>query len=123
MSVSALTDAEKRQIRDYNPSLSDRPPGFDLAEKLDDIISDVNSAAVAGDLVSGVAVVLNTQTSIAVTLDAAHDGSTVMATLQEANGTVGVASAVWNGSGELTITLTGAATADRDVGYFYVVGQ
>ena len=123
MAVSALTDEQNRQVRDYLPSLSNRPFGFDLAAKLGEIISDLNAALFADDVVSGTAVVLDTTNTVAVALDASHDGSTVMATLQEADGVVTVANAVWDGAGTLTITLSAVTTDDRTVGYFYVVGQ
>ena len=77
----------------------------------------------ATNVVTGTATVLSGDSTIAVALNAAHDGSTVMATLQEDDGTTGVASAVWDGSGNLTISLTANATANKVVGYFYVVGQ
>ena len=53
MAVTELTYAEKRQIRDYIPSLSNRAPGFDLASKLDAVVSALNDAAVASNVVSG----------------------------------------------------------------------
>lgn len=71
---------------------------------------------------SGTAVVLNLGTSIVVPVatigGAAYDGKPVLATLKEANAAVAVANCTWDGSGNLTINLTAAATADRDVSWF-----
>ena len=124
MSIAALTAAEKRQIRDYNPSLSDRPPGFDLAAKIDALITGINSAAVASNVVSGTADIASGASSVAIALPASHDGSTVMAVLQEDDGaTRSVRSCVWDGSGGLTISTTAVTSKIVTVGYFYVIGQ
>ena len=74
MAVTELTDAEKRQIRDYIPSLSNRAPGFDLASKLDAVVSALNDAAVASNVVSGTDTVANGADAVTVALDASHDG-------------------------------------------------
>jgi hypothetical protein len=123
MAVSALTDEQTRQVRDYLPSLSNRPFGFDLAAKLAAIITDLNAAQPAAAVVSGTDDIISGADNVIVALDASHDGSTVVATLQEADGVITVANAVWDGSGNLTITLSAVTTDIRTVGYFYVVGQ
>lgn len=49
---------------------------------------------------------------------AAYDGRPVAAQMLEADGAVAVGSCTWDGSGNLTIRLTGAASANRPVAWF-----
>lgn len=110
-----FTDEQKRMIRDYSPTLGDRPWGIDLAQILEDAFATRDAALAA--IRSGTAVVLNTAATVVVAVGAAYDGKPATATLKEADGTLAVQSAVWDGSGNLTITLTGSATGDRDVSW------
>lgn len=110
-----FTDEQKRMIRDYSPTLGDRPHGIDLATILEDAFSERDATLAL--IRSGTAVVLNTATTVVVAVGAAYDAKPAMATLKEADGAIVVKSAVWDGSGNLTITLSAAATADRDVSW------
>jgi len=96
---------ELRFARDYMPNASDRSPGKDHFGLL-------NSR-----LKGGTAVVLLGTDAIAIALGASLDGKPAIATLNEADGSIYVESAVWDGSGNLTITLSSNATADRTVAY------
>jgi len=65
----------------------------------------------------GTAVVPNGTSSVAVALTAAYDGNPVIATLNEPDAALHVLNCQWNGSGTLTINLSGNTAADRTVAY------
>ncbi len=114
MAVSSLTDAQKRNLRDYIPALSDRTPGMDLYTVLANIISDLNNVQ------SGSATVALGDAAVVVALSG-MDGKPVVAMLAETDGVAAnhVMRAVWDGSDNLTITLSNNTTDDRTV--FYIV--
>lgn len=64
----------------------------------------------------GTAVVANTETTAVVAVGTEFNGKPVIATLNDANGAVHVLHASV-ADGDLTITLSAAATADRDVAW------
>jgi hypothetical protein len=53
MSITALTTEQRRQIRDYLPPLSNRPPGIDLAQILDDAFEAASSSSDLASTASG----------------------------------------------------------------------
>lgn len=68
--------------------------------------------------VSGRATISSGTSSVAVQLDPALDGKPAVATLNTVDGTLtSVLTAVWDGSGQLTITGNANATADVVVSY------
>ena len=103
MSLSRLTDEQRRLIQDYTPNFSNRPPSFDLAAFLDALVDASNG------IVSGNATITGAATTAVIALDPALDGSPVIATLTDPQGAADfVSSATWDGSGNLTITLNTA---------------
>lgn len=99
-----LTAEQKRTLRDYLPSLSNRPPGVDLGRLI--------------DFASDTAVVLNTASSVVVAVGAEYDGKPAWAQLNELDGVIHVVACTWDGNGNLTITTSAAVTADRTVAWF-----
>ena len=98
----------KRDLDGMTPSVA-HPDGKDLAEALTARLNDVVNTAT----------VLSGQSSVAVTVGADYDGRPAFGMLMEADGTfLRVRSAVWDGSGNLTLTGEGNASADRTVSYF-----
>jgi hypothetical protein len=94
MAVTVLTAAEKRQLQDYIPALSDRTPGMDLYAKLVAMIADNNK------IVSGTATCSGG--SVVVQLGATMANAFVLTSAATAGST-----AVVNGAGQLTITGAG----------------
>ena len=115
-----LSDEELRTLRDNEPTLSDRQ-GIDLGAKLNAKFAEFASEFAARP--SGEATVLNTTDNVVVSDPslANLDGSPVVAVLGEADGAIHVLSVAWDGSDNLTITLSAAVTADRTV-YWSVNG-
>jgi hypothetical protein len=126
MSVSNLSDNQKRVLRDYNAPLSDRPPGVDLAGIIDGVIDGVNtleSLAVStfAKIYNGTLSITHPATTATVTI-AGADGQPAVATLNTSGTSAGyVKSAVWNGSDVLTITLDAAPGSTNTVTVSYVV--
>lgn len=112
MAVPVLTEQEKRFIRDYLPSLSNRPEAFDLAAKLDAMIADMSA------IISGTATVADGATTVAVTVGAAYNGKPVVVSFAEAPTAAAIVSAAV-ATGDLTITIDADNTADLDV--FYLI--
>lgn len=116
-----FNDEQARQIRDYMPVLSNRPPGIDLVEILETVLFTPFEAVQAdlAAMVSDTAVVLSGNASITVSDArlAGLGGSPAVATLGEADGAVSVLHCTWSGD-DLVITLTAVTTADRDVHWF-----
>ena len=107
MPLSTLTAEQIRKIRDYIPELSNRPPGFDLGDFLSTLIGELQADQT--NLKSGTATITGAATTAVIAVGAAYDGKPALASLQIANGSADfVKSAVWNGSGSLTITLNTA---------------
>lgn len=65
---------------------------------------------------SGTAVILNTATTVAVTVGADYNGKPALACFNEADGTLYILSAIV-AAGVLTITCSAGTTGDRDVGW------
>ena len=107
MSIPNISAEQLRKIRDYIPELSNRPPGFDLGKFLNDMISALDSEFEA--IKSGTGTITGTDTSVAIAVGSAYDGNAVVASLTVAGGSADfVKSAVWDGSGNLTISLNTA---------------
>lgn len=106
--MGVFTAEQARVIRDNDPILSDRKPGVDLVA-----IIETRDAQIA----SGTAVVLSGTDNVVVAVGSDFDGKPAVATLAEADGAVAVKTAVWNGSGSLTITLSAVTTGDRTVAW------
>ena len=131
-----LTDAEVARVRDAEPTLSNRPPGVDLAAKINTLAAeakaDTEANAAAGSdntadlaaMVSGTATILNGNTSVTVTaatLGGTFGGSPVQLTWAESPGTGGVLYATWS-TDDLVINCAADPGADTDV-YFSVDGR
>lgn len=71
---------------------------------------------------SGTAEILSGNTSIAVAVadigGAAYDGKPATATFKESDGVIDVVNCTWDGSGNLTINVSAAVAANRDVSWF-----
>ena len=123
MAVSTLTDAQKRALQDYIPALSNREPGIDLYTILSNIISLANDNETGGasSIVSGSAEVTSGNADVTVAVGAASDGNPAIAVLAELDGTAAlhVRRVVWDGSGNLSIVLSGTTDGDRTV--FYMI--
>lgn len=89
-----------------------------LVSGLAAVVSSAAASALAlSKMVSGSATILNTGTSVVVAVGTAYNGKPVHAQMSAADGTKYILSAIVSG-GNLTITLSAAATADRVVYYF-----
>lgn len=117
--ASILSEEQARVIRDNEPTFSNRQ-GVDLPTLLNDFAAAVK--AEAEKITSGEAVVLDTTDNVVVAVGAEFDGLPAVATLAEADGAIHVLHAVWDGSGNLTITTSAVVTADRTV-YYIVDGR
>ena len=117
MAVSTLTSIQKRFLRDYIPALSDRAPGIDLYAILASIIADGNAIVSGSGDITGVA------TTLVVAVGAAFDAKPVTASVMVVDGsaTDGIASATWDGSGNLTITLNTAPGGSDTATVAYIV--
>lgn len=118
--LTNLTAEQIRKIRDYIPELSNRPPGFDLGQFLSDMIDeiDANDAAIK----SGQGDITGAATTVVIAVGAAYDAKPVVATLTVANGAADyVKSAVWDGSGNLTISLNTAPGGSDTATVSYIV--
>ena len=104
--MPVFSEEQKRQIRDYHPSLGDRPPGIDLAA-----ILEARDAQIA----SGTATIPAAAAFVDVVVGAAFDDKPAVATLGfvDATATV-VANVVWT-AGTLRISANAAATLDTIV--------
>ena len=114
--VAALSTEQKRILKAYHPSLGVIKPGFDIGAKLDAIISLLNQSNL---IISGAANVADGATTVLITIGAAYDGKPVAVTLTSATSTLYVKTAVWNGSGVLTVTVDQdpAVGAGQDLSY------
>ena len=128
-----LTTEQARRIRDNHRVLTNRPPGVDLPAVLetfkDNVQAEIDAAEVAyaaadaviaaelAKVVSGTATILDTTTSIAVTLGAAFDGKLAVVSFAEAPTAATLIFAVPVASGDLTISIDQDNTADLDVHY------
>lgn len=102
-----LTAHEKRQLRDYLPSLSNRDPGADLVTILENL----------GKIITGQATVLDGNTSVAVTVPEGYEGNPVIVCFAE--GPTAADLDVWGAVSGTTLTITTSAdnTADLLVNY------
>ena len=121
MALTALTTEQKRKMRDYIPELSDRPPGFDLAAWIDNLLSELQGADFG--IVSGKGTIAGSDTTVAIAVGADYDGKPVVASVMGNTGasTSAVQKAVWDGSGNLTITLSVAPGGTDTVTVSYIV--
>ena len=121
MSLTTLTAEQLRKMRDYIPELSNRPPGFDLGAFLNTLIESLDSDL--GNIVSGTATITASATNTGViAVGAAYDAKPVVACLTIVNGSVDfVKSAVWNGSGGLTISVNTAPGGSAVATVSYIV--
>lgn len=114
--MSVFTEEQRRMIRDYHPSLGDRPPGIDLAQLLEDAFA-ARDAEVAA-IVSGEATILNGNTSVVVALGSAFANKKAVVSFAEAPT---AAALIWagpaDGAGDLTIEIDVDNTADIVVHY------
>lgn len=118
--LTNLTAEQIRKIRDYIPELSNRPPGFDLGQFLSDMIDeiDANDAAIK----SGQGDITGAATTVVIAVGAAYDAKPVVASLTVVTGGADyVKSAVWDGSGNLTITLNTAPGGGNTATVSYIV--
>lgn len=114
-SITDLTAAQARMISDYLPPLSDRPPGFDLAAWLSSMVAVVNASITAQNSLLPAVVRVHEWVPAAsaaddVAFDASLNGNAVTATLNTANGSKYLLSAVWQGGGSLRITASNTLT-------------
>ena len=106
MAVAALTSEQKRMLRDYIPALSQKhPPSFNLAQKLGELIVAANTLDL---IVSGTGTITSGNVLQAITVGAASDGSpTTVSITNTTSNPVSIISAVWDGAGVLTVTVSG----------------
>ncbi len=120
MSLTQLSTEQLRKMRDYIPELSNRPPGFDLGAFLNTMITALDADAAA--ITSGVATITGSATTAAIVVGATFDGQPAVACLTIVNGAADfVKSAVWNGSGTLTVTLNTAPGGSNVATVSYIV--
>jgi hypothetical protein len=108
--VNQLTPEQQRLIRDYIPTLSNRPPGFDIAAWLHSLFATVENLARSAKM----ATIASGTASVVIAFGADFDGKPVVATLNTEDNKY-VTSAVWDGAGNLTVTLHSNATSDLTV--------
>ena len=124
MTIAALTDAQKRAVNDNIPSLSaNHPPSFAISTLLDLLIWTINAnteqiGTVLTAFSAGIETIPNGLDTVTVGLPLELDGSFAIAMFGEDEAGVAIQSAVWDGSGNLTITSTANTTADRIVRWF-----
>lgn len=126
MAVAVLTSEQSRMIRDYIPALSSgHPPSFDLAAKLDEVIALLNSSEGGlASIVSGAASVLSGATTVVVAVGLAFDGSPATATISGVTtNPCSVVSAIWDGAGNLTITVSADPGASNAAVSYSVDGR
>lgn len=120
MAIAALTGAQKRAVNDHIPSLSaNHPPSFALTTLLDLLISTINGNTTGlAKFSAGLEVIATGSDNVAVAFPVELDGSFAFAIFAEDEAGIAIESAVWDGSGTLTIKSTGVTTADRAVRWF-----
>lgn len=116
--MNSLNNIDKRAYDGLSSSLGHGPAGKAIVDLLQTIVGKVNELVAGNNVVkSGTAVVLNGTDTISVPVGSAFDGKPAVASLAEADGTLSVLNAIWDGSGNLDITLTGNTTAGRLVAW------
>lgn len=119
--LDQLTPLEKRSIRDNYPALSDRPPGIDLAAKLDEIIAAINdSEAALTKIRSGTATIVATEDDVTIAVGAAFNGKPAVVSIMQAAADAtltAIETIAWDGSGNLTVTGNAAATANTTIAW------
>lgn len=110
--ATSLTSIDKRSYDGTSGSIGHGDAGEAIVDKLDELVEGHNAMR------SGTATVLAAASSVVVAVGEAYDGMPAVATVAEVDGTLlYVQSAVWDGSGNLTITGNAAATADTLVSW------
>jgi hypothetical protein len=100
MALTDLTAQEKRMIQDYNPSLSNRAPGFDLAKHLQAIIDDSQLVQTKSGVVPDGA------TTVALSFTSVPAGAAIVACISGAAGaSTFIKSAVRTDATTVTVTV------------------
>lgn len=114
--IQAGSDAVEAALTDLDDAIGLRGSLTTTAQST--IVAAINE--VDADLTAqrrGTAVILNGAATVIVAVGAPYDGKPAIAVLNEADGSLHILHCVWDGSGNLTITLSGNATADRTVAW------
>ncbi len=113
-----LSAQDRRMLRDYLPSLSDRQPGFDLAAFMQSIINELDA------IKSGSATLENAASADVTIEGGVPEGATIVALISaKSNGSASlyVAGAVRKNATDITITVDQASGPGQSTTVSYII--